>query len=281
MPGWGEAMPPDRVLAEMRSAGLAATELGAAGWLPAEPAALAELLNRHGLRLVAAFVPLVLDDPARADEAAAAADAACRLLQSMEGDVLVSAAVRGANSGARNEPPENLDHVLAMLRVVDEIAGERGLAHAFHPHAETIVESAEDVRRVAEGSAVRWCLDTGHLAIGGLDVAEFARMYADRVAHVHLKDADLGLGARVAARDLSLLEATRLGLFRPLGRGDVPVKDVVEILEESGYEGWYVLEQDTIFTDDLPPEGTGPALDVSASIDYLELFAGDPAPRTR
>ena len=57
----------------------------------------------------------------------------------------------------------------------------------------------------------------------------------DRVAHVHLKDADLGLGGRVAARDLSLLEATRLGLFRPLGRGDVPVKDVVEILEESGY----------------------------------------------
>jgi hypothetical protein len=41
VPGWGYQLPPDRVLTEMREIGLAATELGLEGFLPAEPEAMA------------------------------------------------------------------------------------------------------------------------------------------------------------------------------------------------------------------------------------------------
>ena len=51
--GWGYQLPPDRVLGEMRSLGLRATELGPAGYLPADADALRALLDAHGLRLVA------------------------------------------------------------------------------------------------------------------------------------------------------------------------------------------------------------------------------------
>ena len=59
-------------------------------------------------------------------------------------------------------------------------------------------------------------------------------------------------------------------LFRsPLGDGDVPIAEVVQVLEASGYQGWYVIEQDTALTRGLPPEGQGPVRDVHRSLNYL------------
>ena len=46
---------------------------------------------------------------------------------------------------------------------------------------------------------VGWCLDTGHLLIGGTDPVQFAREHGDRVKHVHLKDVDGDLAADVRA----------------------------------------------------------------------------------
>jgi inosose dehydratase len=37
VPGWGYQLSPQRVLAEMRDVGLAATELGPEGFLPSDP----------------------------------------------------------------------------------------------------------------------------------------------------------------------------------------------------------------------------------------------------
>jgi inosose dehydratase len=124
-------------------------------------------------------------------------------------------------------------------------------------------------------SDVGWCLDTGHLMIGGVDPAEFVRRHAGRIVHAHLKDVDAGIAARLRAEDMTLVEAVQAGLFRPLGRGDAPIGEVVELLGDAGYEGWLVLEQDTAVTGEEPPVGQGPVIDVRASIDYLKT----PAPR--
>ena len=58
------------------------------------------------------------------------------------------------------------------------------------------------------------------------------------------------------------------GLYVPLGEGDVDVAAIVNSLEDSGYAGWYVLEQDTIL--DGEPTDEGPAEDVRTSL-YLLL----------
>ena len=63
VPGWGLQLPPDRVLSEMAQLGLAATELGPQGWLPLDGRLAREQLDRHGLRLVGGFVPLVVHEP--------------------------------------------------------------------------------------------------------------------------------------------------------------------------------------------------------------------------
>jgi inosose dehydratase len=56
-------------------------------------------------------------------------------------------------------------------------------------------------------------------------------------------------------------------MYVPLGAGDVDIAAIVSALEDSGYAGWYVLEQDTILAG--PPEGAGPVEDVETSLNYL------------
>ena len=63
VPGWGYQLPPDRVLTEMRDIGLAATELGPEGFLPAAPEAMADMLSRHRLHAIGGFTPLLLHRP--------------------------------------------------------------------------------------------------------------------------------------------------------------------------------------------------------------------------
>ena len=52
VPGWGYQLSPQRVLAEMRAVGLAATELGPDGFLPADPDRTASVLDEHHVTAV-------------------------------------------------------------------------------------------------------------------------------------------------------------------------------------------------------------------------------------
>jgi inosose dehydratase len=90
---------------------------------------------------------------------------------------------------------------------------------------------------------------------------------------VHLKDVNGSLAARVRGGELSLVQATQMGLFRPLGDGDARLDEVLELLAQKGYERWLVLEQDLAITGTEPPVDGGPALDVARSIEFLSTAA--------
>jgi inosose dehydratase len=59
----------------------------------------------------------------------------------------------------------------------------------------------------------------------------------------------------------------------PLGEGDVDIAGVITALEDAGYQGWYVLEQDVSLKAD-PPAGEGPKADAVESVAYLAALAG-------
>src|SRR2546430_4981440 len=65
VPDWCSQLPPDRVLADMRTLGIHATEAGPPGYLPADPTATRALLDSYGLRLIGGFVTAVLHDRVR------------------------------------------------------------------------------------------------------------------------------------------------------------------------------------------------------------------------
>ncbi|GAA4367274.1 sugar phosphate isomerase/epimerase [Actinomadura verrucosospora] len=271
VPGWGHQMDPGRVLGEMRDLGLAATEFGPDGFLPAGAGERAALLAEYGLRAVGGFAPVVLHDPDR--------DPLPEIRRVLAGfDVerskseltLVLAAVHGLE-GYDERPPLDAAGWTALLTNLDRIASlaaEAGVRAVLHPHVGTMVERSNEVRRVLDGSGVPLCLDTGHLLIGGTDPVELAAGAAERIAHVHLKDVDAALAESVRHGRTPYTEAVRAGLYRPLGAGDVDIAAIVGSLEGAGYDGWYVLEQDTVL-DREPAPGAGPLDDVRACAEFL------------
>jgi inosose dehydratase len=260
----------DRVLGEMRSLGIAATELGAPGFLPRDPDALVEVLGRHDVQLIGGFVPVALHDPDQRVGTLADARSTAELFAAAGATMFVTAVVvdSGWSPGFELSAAQ-WQHLVGMLGELDELCAEYGLTQALHPHVGTLVETAADVANVLERSDVRWCLDTGHLLIGGCDPAKFAVDAADRVVHVHLKDVRGDVAARVAGGELSIRAGVAEGLFCPLGEGDAPIRATVDALDAAGYRGWYVLEQDTDLGAVEPPPGTGPIEAARASLAYL------------
>src|SRR4051794_26083036 len=257
-PGWGYQLPVDRVLREMREVGLTATEFGPEGFLPSDPH---DAVRAYGLEALGGFVPVVLHADSDLEKAFDGFTA---------GDVLVLAAATGID-GYDTRPeldPIGWRRLLKNLDYLKTAAEDRGMSAVLHPHVGTMVTTASDVERVLEGSEIPFCLDTGHLLIGGADPVGLARRAAGRVAHVHAKDVDLALARRVRAGELTYTEAVAAGMYRPLGEGDIDFGAVAAALDKVRYDGWWVLEQDTILTG-APPEGGGPIVDVRRSAEHL------------
>jgi inosose dehydratase len=61
-------------------------------------------------------------------------------------------------------------------------------------------------------------------------------------------------------------------MYTPLGRGDVDIAGIVAAVRDNGFDGWFVLEQDTILEGE--PLGEGPVRDVVASVAYLSAVLG-------
>lgn len=278
VPGWGHQMAPERVLGEMAAIGLRATELGPAGFLPTDAEALRGALNRVDLALVGGFVPVVLHERDRLNDELSRVERQADLLAAAGASVLVIAAATvaggydsrgGLDDAAWRSLVEGLDRAT-------ELADARGLVATLHPHHGTVIEGG-DVERLLERSSVLLCLDTGHVAVGGADPLDVASKAAGRVAHVHLKDVASDLVDRVRAGLVGYQEAVGMGMYRPLGEGDLDVAAVVRTLERAGFDGWYVLEQDTVLARE-PGPGAGPSADARTSYEYLGRLARELEP---
>jgi inosose dehydratase len=267
VPGWGYQLGPDRVLKEMGEIGLLATELGPEGFLPSDPSAMAKVLSAHGLHAIGGFTPLLLH--------VAGHDPVPEVDRILDGyvasgaQVLVLSSVTGS-SGYDTRPELDEDgwnRLLSNLDRVAKLAAERDVRAVLHPHVGTMIETGAEVKQVLDGSSISLCLDTGHLLIGGTDPAELARQAPERIAHLHLKDVDATVAAKVRSGQLAYSEAVQRRMYRPLGQGDVDVPAIVGQLRAHGYDGWYTLEQDTVLTED--PNDEGPVADVRTSAEYL------------
>jgi inosose dehydratase len=98
------------------------------------------------------------------------------------------------------------------------------------------------------------CFDTGHCAFGGGDPLALLREAGELVNHVHFKDVDLELLARLQKEGKGLEDAWEAGVFCPLGTGEARVDDCLRQLLASGYDAWIVVEQDRVLAPGEPFE---------------------------
>lgn len=277
VPGWGHQMGPDRVLTEMAALGLEAMEFGPLGFLPEDAEGRKATLAKHNMSAVGGFFPVVLHDPgfdplpsiATELDAYVAADA----------EVLVLAAETGLDGYDAPRPEmaeENWRTMADNLTRISEHAASRGITVVIHPHAGTMVETKADVDEVLTRTTIPFCLDTGHLWIGGTDPVAFAKDHGDRVGHVHFKDVRLDIAQRVRDGELSYYDAVTQGLYTPLGKGDVDVRAITTTLISQGYTGWFVLEQDNVMREEPEADG-GPRVDAKDSVEFLRAVAAEAA----
>ncbi|NNE11827.1 MAG: TIM barrel protein, partial [Ilumatobacter sp.] len=249
-------------------------ELGSIGYLPTDPDELVALLDSYGMRLSGGFNALALHDDARLETTMSQAADSARLLAGAGADTFVTCAVSAPDDWRRPElTDDEWETMVANLDRVGELCREHGLRQVFHPHVDSLVETAEEIRRLTDSSGVDLVLETGHMLIGGLDPLAFARDHTDRVGLVHLKDVDTSLVEPLNRDELTLMEAVQAGIFPALGDGGSPIAEVITTLEGAGYQGRYVIEQDAALTDGLPADGEGPVRDVQRSVAYLQTIA--------
>lgn len=268
VPGWGHQMTQARVLDEMREVGYTACEFGPVGFLPEAAEERAAFLAEHGLTAVGGFLPVVLHDPNHDIEPELRAE--LEVFQRAGAEVLVLAASTGLD-GYDEKPileDEGWDTLIANLDKAVALAAEYGVLAVIHPHVGTMIENKYDVERVVAESEIGFCLDTGHMMIGGTDPVWFAKTYPDRIKHAHLKDVRTEVAEKAINRELSYYDAVVGGLYTPLGQGDVEIDTIVNAMLDVGYDGWFVLEQDKVVHEN-PEAGEGPIEDSAASVAYL------------
>ena len=277
-PGWGYLMDRDRVLQEMVESGLSATELGPDGYLPTDPGELQDYLARFDLSIVGGFVPALLYRPDRIEAVLEYVTRAARQLAATGSKVLVlgpSSHHDGYDTSVDMDAGE-WTTFLANLRRLEAVVTDAGLETALHPHWGMAIETGAHIDRLLDSSTVGLCLDTGHVYLAGTDPVDVARAARGRVLHVHLKDLDPAKAAQVRSGEVPFRESVIDGLFVPLGQGGVDIAGVVAALEDNGYRGWYVLEQDVSLKAE-PATGSGPKADAVDSVAFLRGLTGTPA----
>jgi sugar phosphate isomerase/epimerase len=124
-----------------------------------------------------------------------------------------------------------------------DVARDEGVRFALEVHPGQIafdLYSAEAVLDALNGRPeFGFTFDPSHLHWQGVDPVEFVRRFADRIYHVHVKDAVLTLNGRSGVLNSYLPsgDSRRGWQYRCPGRGGIEWENVIRALNEAGYAG--------------------------------------------
>ena len=211
-----------RFLDELVGAGYRWLELGPYGYLPTDPARLADELAQRGLTCAGGTVAGVGGPHQDFDAVLAETRKVAELTKALGAENLIFVPVPGYRddvTGAYRQPAELdpdgwralVDNSNALGKILTE---EYGLHMRFHPHADYHVETQAQTERYLEDTDpdyVSLCLDTGHLAYRRADVPAIIRKYPDRIGYVHIKQMDPAIADRAVRDDLPFGQAVAQG----------------------------------------------------------------------
>lgn len=260
MPEHESQTPWDRFLDEVQAAGYTYIELGPYGYLPTDAAKLGDELGRRDLTMLAGTLIDDLHLPEKRPALRERAHAIGSLTSALGARflVLIAGPYRtegGALTGPRQLDPGDWKQLVATTDELGRLVrDEYGLALCFHPHADTVVERTRHVDRLlddTDSDAVHLCLDTGHLEYGDGDSVTLLREWFERVPYLHLKSVDASVRQPVRRDDVDFATAIRLGVMCEPEAGAVDFPALAATIDDLGWDGWAVVEQDMFPLDDL------------------------------
>ncbi|HOO22498.1 MAG TPA: myo-inosose-2 dehydratase [Clostridia bacterium] len=251
MPDLGKEITFEQCVSEMALAGYEGCEIG--NKYPTDPAELVDALSIRNLRVANRwFSSFILTKPFEEVEKEFRKE--CAFLQAVGAERIGASEQSYSIQGQMNTPVfekkyvmndeewKRLCHGLSRLGV---IAKEYGITLTYHHHMGTVVQTAEEIDRLMDGTdpdSMFLLFDSGHLAYCGQDYIAVLQKYAHRVKHVHLKDIRPEIVEKVKREHLSFLQGVRLGAFTVPGDGTIDFEPIFDILDKADYKGWMLVE---------------------------------------
>jgi inosose dehydratase len=264
-----------QVLDEIAGLGFNGTELGPYGFYPTNPAQLRDELSQRSLTLTSAFVPIGLFETRRQEDDIKLARDAATLLKALDCPYIVLADAMRPAGAPDADTGDWRKAAQLMERLAREFRDEMGLDTVFHLEAGSRLETPAHMDLLADltdPSLIGICLDTGHHAYSGGDPRAAIAKHGSRIRYFHLKDLNESVAQRVKTEGLDFYSAVRQGIFPPIGKGSVDIGGVIDDIKALGYEGWIVVEQDSLGTHDYA--GRTPFEAVGISRKYLRDTLG-------
>ncbi len=141
-------------------------------------------------------------------------------------------AAYGSPNLSASEKKRKLDQAIRFYNEVGRRGFDTGISVNVHPHSHhgSLLESAESYAYLMERlepDYVSLGPDTGHIVRGGQELLGCLQRYIQRISHLHLKDVNAS------------------GEWVALGEGVCDFTAVMALLEQVGFQGWIVAEEES------------------------------------
>lgn len=142
---------------------------------------------------------------------------------------------------------EQWKRVIRGFNLMADLAEEKDMKLSCHHHMGTGVQTMEEIDRFMDSvqKNVSLLYDSGHIYYSDgtyESCLTLLKKYIGRIAHIHLKDVRPEIIEKVKNEKLSFLDGVRAGTFTVPGDGAIDFEPIFRIINESGYEGWMVVE---------------------------------------
>lgn len=217
---------------------------------------LIKALNERSLTITSTWAGTSFTAPGRYDQTLEFVRSQIAFLKKIGSDTLVVAELEEAVNQVRhkavltdrpvfNEPQWYL--LTQGLNEAGRIATEEGMKLCYHPHVGTGVQTRDEVDRLldrTDPNLVSMCLDTGHALFSGHDPIELTMDHISRIKHVHLKNVRKPVLELAVSNNWSFYQSILTGIFTVPGDFDgcIDFIPILDILKESNYQGWIVVE---------------------------------------
>ena len=248
----GAHIPTEQILSEASEIGFDGIENGHR-W-PNDQEELKQLLGGHGLKFISGWYSLNLLAQSVEDEKKAIQPHldklkhnGCKVCIACE----TSNTIQGSQVDINTSPVLTAEEMKAFGAKIEELAAfcaSQGIDLVYHHHMGTVVETPAEIDAFmdATGPATKLLFDAGHCYFGsnGQDPAPVLEKHAARVKHFHAKNVRPAVMKNIREDKKSFMDGVRAGVFTVPGdeEGGVDFKPLLQILKDTGYEGWIVIE---------------------------------------
>lgn len=247
-----------RCLDEISMAGYRYLELGPYGYLPTNPSILGMELDARDLSIAAGGALIDLSEDSIWPKVESDVLKTCELLADVGAKFfMVIDGFYRYETGEQissKELDQNSWNVLVDTtnKIGETVRSKFDLQLLFHPCADTHVEYEFQIERLlrdTDTGLVKLCLDTGHHEYRFGDSVRFMRKHKDRIGYLHLKSVSAKLREKVNNENIAFLDAVKMGVACEPFDGVVDFRSLGDVLEQIGYDGFAIVEQDTYMPD--------------------------------